>query len=1232
MLGLAWLVAGTRIPRGRLLVPAVAASASLILHALLPSRFAGATAAGFAIGLGILIVELAPRIWRSPGRNRAAVRDESSLKRRAVRPGIAVSSVLLIAGAIGSLRGETTEGESPILALFPYEGTFDPARPSDRVVLRLQDFHRLARLGVDGPNPSSTVTAVSALHRVERVSAQAIDVESRFELVADGRAPFSWEVPVSFARDITATLDGKSCPIAIQPGGIRAQVVIPDAGKHALAIRRSAATVADETGAESLSLPINPMPTARVVVEPPRDGIAQGELVARGLVERKPDGTLSGRLGPADRIVIQWAKPGPTAAPGAAGTVDGLLLWDVYPAGDRLRARFTYHQPRESSAIRLAHDSGLILRSVQAPGRSEVFFEDSRDGQWLLSIDPPLAPGATLVIDCWRPVDVGRPGLAGASAVGPGRTGEVVRNLPRIQPVGVGRFTGALGMRRPGDWTGRLDPSPDVDPINDESFVRAWGNLPDEPLTLGGTRRFSREPSATLRTGSTPSRVQVRPIVQVRIESGKLAMTIDADLIELSGHFPLTEAELPEGLQITQVSGDGLIDWTISADHRLHMIWQRPGSAARRHVRIAGWIALREDPLKIGAVQHRVPIPWVTWTGAETAMATLVLSSDVRPKLIGSVGLASLPPPLIPVPAAGGPAAASYSTSYQVLDPNRLGEIQWEPSPPRVAVAIESQMTLYPDSAQWVAVVRYEVSRGALGSIHFKMPAAWAARAKMYPLGDDFQLTSEIRGPSAFWMIAPRRPLWGSHRFVIRSTIPLGADREIVYPELVPQGNGAFLAYLGLVNATGHTLTSEGSTGLQSIAYAGHFQDKEFSRDAGTPDRAFRVVNETWALRVQLPRGNPDPVASQDDAARVSLADLMLAVSPDRSTIGRAIYETIPDSGHLLTFDLPAGSTILWAGIDSNPTTPLKSGRTGWSIVLEGRREERVCVIWKAGPPPSAASRPASWPIALPRAGIGPSRSLLTVFTTPGVSVQGIPAGFEMATTERLEMARADGIAQSIRGILAQLDRSSGRDHERLVSLLINHELTLRSAERGARWGDPAGERPSADPALGRIPNARSAIADAMTSAGLPDDQATAESYLGSSIAAVKRTPASIPEPSAPGRIRAFGRPTAMTGFVKGIDDSSPPAALTLRDGVSAVSLDPMTEGIGITLLLVLGATLLATIGAGYRSIGAASMAMVLGAAAYTGGPTLLAGGLGLAALAWRKGRSTMAPGIVPMP
>jgi hypothetical protein len=1224
LLATAWLAARSRLAHGWPIILAVFAVACAFLGPALPERYACMTAAGFAVALALLIVELARRTHRVTQPDQADVRSESSIQRRVGRSAIGASLVLLLAGAIHTLRAAPPEGESPILALFPYDGAFDPKRPVDRVILRLGDFDRLCRLAANDPTPPPTVTAVSAVHRIARVSAQDIIVESQIELAAHGRGPCSWEVPISFSREIGATLDGESCPVAILPGGSQAKVVIPEAGSHVLRLRRLVAATVDEGGFDELSLPINAMPTARAILEPPRDDVPQGDLAARGRTELKPDRALIGLLGPTDRIVIRWARPGPPRVPRAVGGADGLMLWDVHPAGDRLRSRLTYHQPRELSTIRLAHDPGLILRSVQAPGRSEVFFEDAQDDQWLLSIDPPLPPGSTLAIDCWRPWDPAR-GDSSRPRMAPGREGGVVRQLPRIQPVGVERFTGSLGVRRPGDWTGRLEPLHNTDPINDESFVKAWGQLPAEPLTLSGTSRFSRDLLATFQTGPTPSRVQVRPALQVRIESGRIAMILDAEMIELSGHAPLIEAVMPEGIQVTQVSGDGLMDWTISSDQHLHLIWERPDSGPRRRVRISGWIPLIEDPLEIGSRHHRVRTPWVNWVGAEAVTGSLVVSSDSKPALAGAEGLTPMPPPSVSI-EAGGLRSAPYRLAFQVDDASRLGEIRWEPAPPRVAVTIESQMTLYSDFAQWVAVLRYDVMGGALDAIHLEIPVPWAGPAKLHLSGEEFQLTPEIRGSSVHWTITPRRPLWGSHRLVIHSKLPLPADREIVYPEVAPWGNGAFDAYLEIVNATGSPLNSEGSTGLQPIDPATHFQAKEFVRDIGTPAGAYRVLRAPWVLRHRLPRGIPESGTSEDDAARVVLADLLMTVMPDRSILGRAIYETVPDSGRMLTIELPTGSSILWAAVESNPTIPLRSGPGAWSIVLEGRREDRVCVIWRTdGPASSASLRSSGWPAVLPRAGVGPSRSFLEVFTPPGVTVAEIPAGFEPATMPRLEMARADWVSQSILSFLGQLDRSSGRDHKRLVALLINHELALRRALRSARWRESGRARSPVDPDLERIPSARSALASAVSSAGLLDDQAAAQGYLGESAAGASRPPAGIPEPTALGRIRAFGKPTAMIGITKGTDDRSPPTALTLESHRVGLSLDPSIDRSAMTALLLAAAAIAATLCAGYRTICAAAMAIVLAVAALTGGPTLLAGGLGLAAIGWRQGRTARA-------
>ena len=330
--------------------------------------------------------------------------------------------------------------------------------------------------------------------------------------------------------------------------------------------------------------------------------------------------------------------------------------------------------------------------------------------------------------------------------------GRPLRRIPRIQPIGVERYSGSVGVRRPVDWTGRFDPILETEPISDESFLKSWGSLPEGPLTLCGTSRFNRNCRASLVTGPAPTRILVKPTVQLRLDSGRIAMTVEAELSELSGHLRQIEAQLPDGIRIVDVTAEGLTDWTRFQENRLRLMFDRPLARTRRLLRVLAWIPLADDPLEIGLREHHIRVPWIRWDGMDETAGSLTVSSISKPELLGSTGLTAVSSEST---GADGTTAPRNRLTYRVDDPRNLGEIFWASPPAHVNVSIESQITIHPDSAEWVAVLRYDVVGGALDVIHLKMPVAWAAGAELRLTDSRYHLTTETRGPTAFWTITP---------------------------------------------------------------------------------------------------------------------------------------------------------------------------------------------------------------------------------------------------------------------------------------------------------------------------------------------------------------------------------------------------------------------------------------------------------------------------------------------
>ena len=221
-------------------------------------------------------------------------------------------------------------------------------------------------------------------------------------------------------------------------------------------------------------------------------------------------------------------------------------------------------------------------------------------------------------------------------------------------------------------------------------------------------------------------------------------------------------------------------------------------------------------------------------------------------------------------------------------------------------------------------------------------------------------------------------------------------------------------------------------------------------------------------------------------------------------------------------------------------------------------------------------------------------------------------------------MARAEWLARSIDDFLPRIDRGSNRDHQKLVSMLIGHEMHLKSAQRSEVTSVSSVREDIERVANGPewLEAARAARSDAVRRAGLAQDLAIANRYFGDMAIKTTGPSVAVPEPNAPERIRTFGRPLSFLGSLPGVDDLSAKTSLVLesKPWVESVTWPAREAIVSFVVLLVIG--LLATLlrrGGVPASSGA--LLMALGLAGYMGGPLSLIGALALAAVGWKKAR-----------
>ena len=271
------------------------------------------------------------------------------------------------------------------------------------------------------------------------------------------------------------------------------------------------------------------------------------------------------------------SRPGPPDLPQARRDLDP-------PAGPGARAG---PPPRRAA-------SGLVDATWEGTDEAP---------EWVASVDPPLPDGATIRarILARRPA---RPRLRPSPADG-------CDPLPRIEPLGVERYSGRAGVPEAGRVVGAARRRvAGFEPMTDEAFVKAWGNLlrraPGRSPVRSGS---SVAPRPSRETGPPAQHATGRARVQLAIESGPDRDGPEANLADVSGRSSPGRARVArQDLRLVAVEADGLTDWSRPASNRIRLRFDGHAAQATRRPD-PGLDARPVRPVGDGATARRSPCP-----------------------------------------------------------------------------------------------------------------------------------------------------------------------------------------------------------------------------------------------------------------------------------------------------------------------------------------------------------------------------------------------------------------------------------------------------------------------------------------------------------------------------------------------------------------------------------------------------------------------------------------------
>ena len=487
--------------------------------------------------------------------------------------------------------------------------------------------------------------------------------------------------------------------------------------------------------------------------------------------------------------------------------------------------------------------------------------------------------------------------------------------------------------------------------VNPEDFDRKL--LPRDkagnPLALlqNAFRYGSGEVVAQVKVAAVAPEIRAEFWQLVSLGEDRLVVSTDLSVtISRSGVFRLL-VDVPEGLDVETVTGEGLSQWAVSTDKRLltlHLAGKTMGKREFNPTMTA----------RSPGAQEKWQVPRMSLRDAsrETGMLTVVPERGLQVRAVERRNISQIDPRELADASKDSARAAAQpgALAYRLLQSDWSLALAIGRLNPWVTAQVFHEATLREGQLLTRAVIAYKIENAALKSLRIRIPGLDATAAStVRATGTAVADLVPVEGEPGLWEVRFQRGVAGETTVELEfQRVSKDDGNELIQP-IVLEGVSQ-LAYFAAIRAGGRLELESGAVprGWQRVDWA--VVQSTLGKSAGSvaPQMAFRVADPEGPLPVILKRHE----LADLQKLRVAQGTLTTLMSPKGDALTAVELEMQVVGKDTLRLKLPKGAALFNVLVNDEGATLVREGDAWLFYVFpspEAGRPTSVRFVYSAG-------------------------------------------------------------------------------------------------------------------------------------------------------------------------------------------------------------------------------------------------------------------------------------------